>query len=113
MPNTNPPNLLRERRNEILDIVNKNILDKFPFFHNNFSQETIIKLCRIMKEECYVTNQYIFQQNQHNDLQIYILAKGDGKLDLFLFNSPVTPPSRCTPAAQEQRSRLLRGRAAA
>ncbi|EWS73046.1 cation channel family protein (macronuclear) [Tetrahymena thermophila SB210] len=54
----------------------KEILKKYSSLSNNFSEESIEKLCLQMTEENYIPNQIIFQENDSENLGILIILEG-------------------------------------
>ncbi|KAL4506944.1 hypothetical protein ABPG72_001365 [Tetrahymena utriculariae] len=58
----------------------KEIIKQLSFLPNNFSEDTIEKLCLCMNEENYIPNQIIFQENDSENLGILIILEGSIEL---------------------------------
>lgn len=66
-------------QNELTSSSNLKILKQFPFFYDNFSQETLNKMCDSMEEVLYAPKQTICNTKSGYDDSIFLILKGEGK----------------------------------
>ncbi|KRX01126.1 Cyclic nucleotide-binding protein [Pseudocohnilembus persalinus] len=62
----------------------KNLLNEFPIIKNRFSQTVLDELVSVMEENVYLTDEIIFQQNQIDNLALYLIHQGKVSLMLYL-----------------------------
>ncbi|KAL4482166.1 hypothetical protein ABPG72_014979 [Tetrahymena utriculariae] len=67
-------------REEIYIDINQRIIKQVSFFYKYFSQKTISKLVRAMKEVVISPNEIIFQENSIDDLSFYFIQSGSVQL---------------------------------
>ncbi|KAL4461031.1 hypothetical protein ABPG74_016503 [Tetrahymena malaccensis] len=69
-----------------------NILQNVPFLINNFSKETINKLCLSIEEVFYSPNQIIFNEQEFNDFSLIVIVSGQGmySINIYFINNQFT-----------------------
>ncbi|EAR94758.2 cation channel family protein (macronuclear) [Tetrahymena thermophila SB210] len=67
-------------REEIYIDINQRIIKQVSFFYKYFSQKTISKLVKAMKEVVISPNEIIFQENSIEDLSFYFIQSGSVQL---------------------------------
>ncbi|KRX01124.1 Cyclic nucleotide-binding protein [Pseudocohnilembus persalinus] len=67
-------------RQELVKENNYNLLKQFPQFRQMFSANTLDQLCEIMQEQLYLNEEIVFQQDQTEEISIYLIHKGQVNL---------------------------------